>query len=329
MKYIVNNSNDPAFNIALESYAFKELTDIDEIFILWINEPAIIIGKHQNAIQEINKEYINKNGIHVVRRLSGGGAVYHDLNNLNYTIISNKSEEGAFDFKTFSKPVIDTLVTLGVEANFTGRNDIEIHGKKICGNAQAYAKGRMMHHGCLLFDVDMTVLGNALKVSKDKIESKGVKSVRARVTNINNELPEKMTILEFKAAILDQMKKEYPDMEEYILSEDELARIQEIRDSQFATWGWTFGATPEYTVERSVRYPAGKITSYIKTEKSVINSIKIYGDFFGIGDVSDIENLLIGTRYEYVDVFEKLKTINTKHYFSGMTIEEVAKAIVV
>ncbi|RRD31276.1 lipoate--protein ligase [Streptococcus minor] len=328
MKYIVNNSNDPAYNIALEAYAFKELTDIDEIFILWINEPAIIIGKHQNAIQEINKEYTDEHGIHVVRRLSGGGAVYHDLNNLNYTIISNKSEEGAFDFKTFSKPVIDTLSTLGVEANFTGRNDLEIDGKKICGNAQAYAKGRMMHHGCLLFDVDMTVLGQALKVSKDKIESKGVKSVRARVTNINNELPEKMTVLDFKEAILNQMKKEYPDMDEYVLSEDELARIQEIRDSQFATWDWTFGATPEYTVERSVRYPAGKITSYIKTEKSVIESIKIYGDFFGIGDVSDIEQLLIGTRYEYLDVLEKLKTVDTTHYFSRMTTEEVAKAIV-
>lgn len=328
MKYIVNNSNDPAYNIALEAYAFKELTDLDEIFILWINEPAIIIGKHQNAIQEINKEYTDANGIHVVRRLSGGGAVYHDLNNLNYTIISNKSEEGAFDFKTFSKPVIDTLATLGVEANFTGRNDLEIDGKKICGNAQAYAKGRMMHHGCLLFDVDMSVLASALKVSKDKIESKGVKSVRARVTNINNELPEKMTVLDFKEAILNQMKKEYPDMDEYVLSEDDLARIQEIRDSQFATWDWTFGATPEYTVERSVRYPAGKITSYIKTEKSVIESIKIYGDFFGIGDVSDIEELLVGTRYEYVDVLEKLKTIDTTHYFSRMTTEEVAKAVV-
>ncbi|WP_313468572.1 lipoate--protein ligase, partial [Streptococcus parasuis] len=290
MKYIVNNSNDPAYNIALEAYAFKELTDIDEIFILWINEPAIIIGKHQNAIQEINKEYTDAHGIHVVRRLSGGGAVYHDLNNLNYTIISNKSEEGAFDFKTFSKPVIDTLATLGVEANFTGRNDLEIDGKKICGNAQAYAKGRMMHHGCLLFDVDMSVLASALKVSKDKIESKGVKSVRARVTNINSELPEKMTVLEFKDAILNQMKQEYPEMDEYVLTEDDLARIQEIRDTQFATWDWTYGQTPEYTVERNVRYPAGKITTYIKTEKSIIESIKIYGDFFGIGDVSDVED---------------------------------------
>lgn len=328
MKYIVNNSNDPAYNIALESYAFRELVGEDELFLLWINEPAIIIGKHQNAIAEINKEYTDSHGIHVVRRLSGGGAVYHDLNNLNYTIISNKADEGAFDFKTFSKPVIDTLATLGVKADFTGRNDLEIDGKKICGNAQAYYKERMMHHGCLLFDVDMSVLADALKVSKDKIESKGVKSVRARVTNINNELPQKMTVLEFKDAILNQMKKEYPDMEEYVLSEDELKHIQDIRDSQFGTWDWTYGETPDYTIERNVRYPAGKITSFAKVEKSVIESIKIYGDFFGIGDVSDIETLLVGTRYEYKDVLAKLETVDINHYFSRITAEEVAKAIV-
>lgn len=328
MKYIINKSNNPAYNIALEAYAFRELVDEDELFILWINEPAIIIGKHQNTIQEINKEYTDANGIHVVRRLSGGGAVYHDLNNLNYTIISNKSEEGAFDFKTFSQPVIETLADLGVKAEFTGRNDLEIDGKKFCGNAQAYYKGRMMHHGCLLFDVDMTVLGNALKVSKDKIESKGVKSVRARVTNILSELPEKITVGEFSDKILDKMKETYPDMTEYVLTDNDLAKIQESYESQFNTWDWTYGAAPEYTIERDVRYPAGKITTYANVENSLIKSIKIYGDFFGVRGVEDIEELLIGTRYEYTDVLEKLKTIDTTQYFSRMTAEEVAKAIV-
>lgn len=328
MKYIVNKSNNPAYNIALEAYAFRELLSEDEIFILWINEPAIIIGKHQNTIQEINKEYIDANGIHVARRLSGGGAVYHDLNNLNYTIISNKSEEGAFDFKTFSQPVIETLADLGVKAEFTGRNDLEINGKKFCGNAQAYYKGRMMHHGCLLFDVDMTVLGDALKVSKDKIESKGIKSVRARVTNIIDELPEKITVNEFSDKILAKMKETYPDMTEYVLSEDELAKIQKSADEQFGNWDWVYGKAPEYTIERNVRYPAGKINTFANVEKSIIKNIKIFGDFFGIKDVQDIEELLVGTRYENKDVLEKLKTIDTTQYFSGMTVEEVAKAIV-
>lgn len=260
--------------------------------------------------------------------MSGGGAVYHDLNNLNYTIISNKADEGAFDFKTFSQPVIATLADLGVKAEFTGRNDLEIDGKKFCGNAQAYYKGRMMHHGCLLFDVDMSVLGQALKVSKDKIESKGVKSVRARVTNIVDELPEKITVNEFSDKILEKMKEFYPEMTEYVLSESELAKIQDSYEKQFNTWDWTYGQSPEYTVERNVRYPAGKISTYANVENSIIKSVKIYGDFFGIGDVSDIEDLLVGVPYECEDVLAKLKTIDTTHYFSRMTTEEVAKAIV-
>ncbi|MBJ8350262.1 MULTISPECIES: lipoate--protein ligase [Streptococcus] len=329
MKYIVNNSNDPAFNIALEAYAFRELMDEDEIFILWINEPAIIIGRHQNAIEEINKEYTDEHGIKVVRRLSGGGAVYHDLNNLNYTIISSKSgEEGAFDFKKFSAPVIETLADMGVKAEFTGRNDLEINGKKFGGNAQAYYKGRMMHHGALLFDVDLSVLASALKVSKDKIESKGIKSVRARVTNILSELPKKITVTEFKDALLEQMKKTHPDMTEYVLSDEELAHIKKSAEETFGTWDWTYGKAPEYTISRNVRYPAGKITTYANVDKSIIKSIKIYGDFFGIKDVSEIEELLVGVPYEYPAVLEKLKTIDTTAYFSRMTVEEVAKAIV-
>ncbi|HGD4678216.1 TPA: lipoate--protein ligase [Streptococcus agalactiae] len=328
MKYIVNTSNDPAYNVALEAYAFQKLTDIDEIFILWINEPAIIIGRHQNTIQEINKEFIDKNGIHVVRRLSGGGAVYHDLNNLNYTIISNNTQEGAFDFQTFSKPVIDTLAKLGVKAEFTGRNDLEINGQKFAGNAQAYYKGRMMHHGCLLFDVDMSVLGQALKVSKDKIESKGIKSVRARVTNIVDHLSDKITVQEFSDAILAQMKEEYPEMDEYVLSDAELSEIQAMRDNQFATWDWTYGKAPEYTIERGVCYPAGKITTYANVENSTIKSVKIFGDFFGVKPVDDIEKMLEGVRYDYKDVLAALKTVDTSQYFSRMTPEEITKAIV-
>ncbi|HEM9159528.1 TPA: lipoate--protein ligase [Streptococcus agalactiae] len=328
MKYIVNTSNDPAYNVALEAYAFQKLTDIDEIFILWINEPAIIIGRHQNTIQEINKEFIDKNGIHVVRRLSGGGAVYHDLNNLNYTIISNNTQEGAFDFQTFSKPVIDTLAKLGVKAEFTGRNDLEINGQKFAGNAQAYYKGRMMHHGCLLFDVDMSVLGQALKVSKDKIESKGIKSVRARVTNIVDHISDKITVQEFSDAILAQMKEEYPEMDEYVLSDAELSEIQAMRDNQFATWDWTYGKAPEYTIERGVRYPAGKITTYANVENSTIKSVKIFGDFFGVKPVDDIEKMLEGVRYDYKDVLAALKTVDTSQYFSRMTPEEITKAIV-
>ena len=206
MIYYISKTHDTAFNIALEEYCFKKLKDEDEIFLLWINEPSIIVGKYQNTIEEINTEYTREKGIHVIRRISGGGAVYHDLNNLNYTIISNrdKGQEG-FNFKEFSKPIIETLAELGVKAEFTGRNDLEIDGQKFCGNAQAYIKDRVMHHGCLLFNVDFSALGDALKVSKDKIESKGVKSVRSRVTNILPHLKTPITVEEFGDKIMEKI----------------------------------------------------------------------------------------------------------------------------
>ncbi|ACZ01668.1 lipoate--protein ligase [Streptobacillus moniliformis] len=328
MKYIINESNDTAYNIALEEYAFKKLLNEDMIFLLWINKPSIIVGRHQNTIEEINKEYVRDNNIEVVRRISGGGAVYHDYNNLNYTIISKEDENRAFDFKSFSIPVIKTLESLGVKAEFTGRNDLEIDGKKICGNAQAYINGRIMHHGCLLFDVDLSVLSKALKVSKDKIESKGVKSVRARVTNIVDELPNKITVEEFKDLLLDYMKKEYPEMTEYVFSEEEIAEINKAKEEKFGNWDWNYGKSPEYNLTRSMKFEKGKIEVFVNVIDSKIENIKIYGDFFGIEDVSAVEDVLRGAKYEQKEVLERLNSINISRYFAGISAEEVMNAIV-
>ena len=323
MKYIINNSYDTAFNIALEEYAFKHLLDEDMIFLLWINKPSIIVGRHQNTIEEINRDYVREHGIEVVRRISGGGAVYHDYNNLNYTIISK-----AFDFKSFSIPVIKTLEELGVKAEFTGRNDLEIDGKKFCGNAQAYINGRIMHHGCLLFDVELSVLVNALKVSKDKFESKGVKSVRARVTNIVDELPEKITVEQFRDLLLDYMKKEYPEMTEYVFSDDELDEINHIKETKFATWDWNYGKSPEYNVHRGTKFTSGKVEIFANVVESKIENIKIYGDFFGIEDVVAVEKALKGVKYEREDVLKALENLDIARYFAGISQEEIAEAIV-
>lgn len=327
MKYIVSNTNDTHFNMAMEEYCFKKLINEEEIFILWINQPSIIIGKHQNAIEEINAEYVKENNICVARRISGGGAVYHDLNNLNYTIISSKVGEQAFDFKTFSQPVINVLKKLGVDANFTGRNDIEIDGKKICGNAQAYFNGRMMHHGCLLFNVELSVLANALKVSKDKIESKGIKSVRSRVTNILNELPIKIDIETFMNMILEEMKETNENFTEYVFSKEELEEIENTKNSKQATWDWVYGKSPDYNIKRDTKYPSGKITVYVDVHESVIKEIKIYGDFFGINDVSDIEQLLLNKKYTNEEVLKSLENVDISKYFFAMSKEDVANAI--
>lgn len=328
MKYIINHSNETAHNIALEEYAFKHLLDEDQIFLLWINKPSIIVGRHQNTIEEINRDYVREHGIEVVRRISGGGTVYHDLNNLNYTIISKENEDKAFDFKSFSTPVIKTLEKLGVKAEFTGRNDLEIDGKKFCGNAQAYINGRIMHHGCLLFDVDLSVLAKALKVSKDKFESKGVKSVRARVTNIIDELPEKISVEDFRDLLLDYMKQEYPDMTEYVLTEEDLAAIQELKEHKFATWDWNYGKSPDYNVRRATKFTSGKVEIFANVVESKIQDIKIYGDFFGIEDVAAVEDALRGVRYEREDVLETLQSLNLARYFAGISTEEIAEAVV-
>ncbi|HGL0762159.1 TPA: lipoate--protein ligase [Streptococcus pneumoniae] len=302
MKYIINHSNDTAFNIALEEYAFKHLLDEDQIFLLWINKPSIIVGRHQNTIEEINRDYVRENG--------------------------KEDENKAFDFKSFSTPVINTLAQLGVKAEFTGRNDLEIDGKKFCGNAQAYINGRIMHHGCLLFDVDLSVLANALKVSKDKFESKGVKSVRARVTNIINELPKKITVEKFRDLLLEYMKKEYPEMTEYVFSEEELAEINRIKDTKFGTWDWNYGKSPEFNVRRGTKFTSGKVEVFANVTESKIQDIKIYGDFFGIEDVAAVEDVLRGVKYEREDVLKALKTIDITRYFAGISREEIAEAVV-
>ena len=329
MIYHISKTHDTAFNIAMEEYCFKKLKDEDEIFLLWINEPSIIVGKYQNTIEEINTEYTREKGIHVIRRISGGGAVYHDLNNLNYTIISNrdKNQEG-FNFKEFSKPIIETLAGWGVKAEFTGRNDLEIDGQKFCGNAQAYIKDRVMHHGCLLFNVNFSALVDALKFSKDKIESKGVKSVRSRVTNILPHLKTPITVEEFGDKIMEYMKKQYPDMKEYVFSKEELdyiAKRAEIKRS----WEWNYGESPEFNITRGKRFKNGRIQIFADVENSKIKSIKFYGDFFGMNeDLTELENLLVGAKYTPEAIRERLKEVNIGEYFSKFTLDEVVEAIV-
>lgn len=328
MIYIVNKSNDPAYNIALEEYCFKKLLNQYKIFILWINEPAIIVGKHQNTIEEINAEYVNKNGIRVVRRISGGGAVYHDLNNLNYTIISNE-DKSDFDFKTFSQPVIATLADMGVKAEFTGRNDLVISGKKISGNAQAYIKGRVMHHGCLLFDTDLSVLSKALEMPKDKIESKGIKSVRSVVDNILPHLVNKISINEFADKLLEHIKRKFPAMKEYVFSESELEEIKKAAVEKFTTWEWNYGSSPKYNITRDSRFAAGKIQIKADIENSIINNIRFYGTFFGKNsDLSEVETILKGVKYTRAEVKSALSGIDISPYFAGFTPDELTEAIV-
>jgi lipoate---protein ligase len=323
MLFIDNKGiTDPRINLAIEEYALKNL-DINETYLLfYINEPSIIIGKNQNTIEEINTEYVEKNGIHVVRRLSGGGAVYHDLGNLNFSFITKDDGESFHNFRKFTEPVIAALKKLGVNAELSGRNDIEVDRKKISGNAQFSTKGRMFSHGTLLFDSEIENVVSALKVKKDKIESKGIKSVRSRVANISEFLEEKITIEQFRSLLLKFIFDGQEQVPEYVLTEKDWEKIYQLSKERYQNWEWNYGKSPKFNLQHSKRFPAGSIDVRLEVNKGMIENCKIYGDFFGVGDVGEIEEKLIGIRYEKNEIEKALADLNTHHYFGNISKEE-------
>jgi lipoate---protein ligase len=323
MLFIDNKGiTDPRINLAIEEYALKNLNINETYLLFYINEPSIIIGKNQNTIEEINTEYVESNGIHVVRRLSGGGAVYHDKGNLNFSFITKDDGDSFHNFRKFTEPVVKALQSLGVNAELSGRNDLLAEGRKISGNAQFSTKGRMFSHGTLLFDSEMDHIVSALKVRKDKIESKGIKSVRSRVANITEFLKEKMDIVEFKRIILAYLFDGEENIQEYVLTEKDWENIHALSKERYQNWDWNYGKSPKFNLQHSHRFPVGQVDVRFDVAKGIIKNCKIYGDFFGVGDVSDIENKLTGLRYDRSELEKALEETSIKHYFGNITKED-------
>jgi lipoate---protein ligase len=318
---------DPRINLAIEEYALKHL-NIDETYLLfYINRPSIIIGRNQNTIEEINSDYVDGNGITVVRRLSGGGAVYHDLGNLNFSFITKDDGDSFHNFKKFTQPVVETLEKLGIHAELSGRNDILAEGKKISGNAMFSTKGRMFSHGTLLFQSEMDHIVSALKVKKDKIESKGIKSIRSRVGNIADFLKEPMSVEEFRSFLLQNIFKDSGEVTEYVLTEKDWEKIHEISENRYQNWEWNYGKSPKFNLQNSHRFPVGSVDIRLEVNRGIIENCKIYGDFFGVGEVADIEQKLTGTRYEKEAISRVLDEIDVRHYFGNVTKEEILTLI--
>lgn len=325
MLFIDNQDiTNPRINLAIEEYALRHLPLDDSYLLFYINESSIIIGKNQNTIEEINTDYVQENDIHVVRRLSGGGAVYHDLGNLNFSFITKDDGQSFHNFRKFTEPVVQALNKLGVECELTGRNDIQVGERKISGNAQFITKGRMFSHGTLLFNSEIEHVVSALKVNAAKIQSKGTKSIRSRVANISEFLNETMTIAEFRAELLRNIfGLEVDQVPQYHLTETDWAKIHEISAERYQNWDWNYGLSPKSNIQNMKRFPAGIIDIRMDVAEGRINGLKIYGDFFGVGDVTELEDKLSGVRYEESAVREALAEVEVQSYFGAITKDDL------
>lgn len=323
MIYIESESFDPHFNLALEQYVFDNLDKNENYFMLWQNDNAIIVGKHQNTVAEINAEYTKENNIKVVRRLSGGGAVYHDLGNLNFTfIVSAGGGYEQFNFSDFCKPIIELLNSLGVNAVLNGRNDMSIEGKKFSGNSQYAKRGRIMHHGTIMFDSDLDIVGNSLVVSKDKIQSKGVTSIRSRVTNIKPHMQTDVSIEEFKRLLVNHVFKG-AEVPQYHLTEEDIQKIEALASEKYRTWDWNYGSSPKYSVIKERRFEGvGGITLCMDVENGIIKDFDIYGDYFGNGDKSNLKEILVGKQLKKDVIEDSLKDICIGDYINKLEKDE-------
>lgn len=313
---------DPHLNLALEEYLLRNARTEEDILLFYINEPSIIIGRNQNTLEEINREYVDEHGIHVVRRLSGGGAVYHDLGNLNFSFITENLPENIHNFRKFTAPVIAVLHSLGVPAELSGRNDIVVEGRKISGNAQYIAGKRMVSHGTLLLNSDLSQVVEALRVKNSKIESKGIKSIRSRVANIAEYLPQPLDIETFRLRILEGVFAGNLPAPRYNLSPEDWQAVHSLADERYRTWEWNYGRSPAFNVQKTHRFPFGEIDARIDVQNGRIRSVKFYGDFFGQEPVSELEALLTGLRYECGAITAALSNVDLNRYFGGVTCEE-------
>ena len=325
MLLIYNDSTNPAYNLAMEEYLLTRKRE--DIAMLWRNDNAVIIGRNQNAVEELNLEFIREKNVTVIRRMTGGGAVFHDLGNVNFTFIEPNQEDSFNNYARFTRPICGYLNTLGVDAQLSGRNDLTVEGMKISGNAQTVKNGRIMHHGTLLFSANMSDLAGALKPRPIKIESKGIKSIRSRVTNISAHLAAPMTVLEFLEGLKQYFLDTVPGISEYLLTSEDKAAADKLVEEKYGRWEWNYGQSPRYGFEKAKKFPAGLVEVKLEVENGVITAAKILGDFFGVNEVEGLEQRLIGIRHTGEDIRRALEPVDTQSFIYGVDKEDLAKLL--
>ncbi|MEI8217189.1 MAG: lipoate--protein ligase [Eubacteriales bacterium] len=318
MKCIVSPFARCFENIGSEEYYLSNFEE--DIFYLYINSPCIVVGKHQNTSSEINQSYVNKNQIDVVRRMSGGGAVYHDHGNLNFGFITqNKGNDIDAVFREFTLPILNVLKKLGVQAEFSGRNDLVIKDMKISGVAQYHTSTRVLLHGTLLFNSDLSKVSDSLNADPRKFQDKSVKSIRSRVSNISPFLSQPLNIEEFTSIIIKEVLSEFSGSSLYELSELDIEQIEKLAHGKYSTWEWVYGNSPKFTYQGELKYEKGILDIGLNVQAGVIRQVSIFGDFFGKKEVEELKIKLMNVNYQRNAVEAALAGINLDDYIFGLT----------
>lgn len=321
MLCIYHESTDPYFNVATDEYILKHIDE--DCFMLWRNDNAIIVGAYQNTLAEINYDYVKEHNISVVRRMSGGGAVYHDLGNLNFSFTKSGKDSNLSDFEKFTRPIVNVIRDLGVDARFEGKNDLMIDGRKFSGNAAHIFKNKILHHGTLLFSSEMRNVAGALNVNPVKYQDKAIKSVPKRVTNISEHLPVKISLEEFTRKVMEYVVNNFPDTRMYQFTEEDITAIQKLRDEKYATREWNFGKSPDYAFKKAIRTNGGLLEMNLDAKNGVIENVKIFGDFFSEKGIEDVEHVLKGVLHEESELRKVLSGIDLDKHFRNISLDEI------
>ena len=320
MRYLVNECTDACRNMAFDEFALESLPLDEPVFYLWRNAPSVIIGLNQSAYAEVNLDYLKEQGIALARRVTGGGAVYHDLQNLNYTIVG-KSRDLNADYPDYLHYMVNALRQLGVPAELSGRNDIMVDGRKCSGYAKRVWKDRLMVHGTLMFDVDLSVLQQALSVPGSKMAASGVASVRSKVANLKDYLPGYADVLALKDALHAILAENDSEVK---LTVGQQAEIEKIADEKFRTWDWLYGRSPEAEFKASRKFPCGTVEVSWSVRHGLLEDVRFGGDFLGNRPAEDLAARLDGLRYDKATLLAALQGAGVQDYFDGLAAEDLA-----